>query len=334
MRADGAVVCFGELLLRLSAPGAQLLLQTPSLEVACGGAEANVAVSLARFGHEVRMVSALPDNPLGRGVRDELRRHGVDTNAVQFDAGRMGLYFLTPGAGVRAPEVIYDRAGSVFAAQNFGAIAWEQVFAGAGWFHVSGVTAALGSTAAEAVISALSAARRAGLTASFDCNYRARLWEAWRGDAPSILTRAVSEADLMFGDARDASLILGRPFTEGSEFAHAMFAAFPNLKRIAHTMRTEHSADRHTLGAMLYSRTAASCGPAVVLDAIVDRIGGGDAFAAGVIHALRKGWGEADVLPFALAAASLKHATPGDMNLADEGDVRALLSGVGVSIKR
>jgi len=337
LRADGAIVCFGELLLRLSAPGAQLLLQTPVLEAAYGGAEANVAVSLARFGHDVRMASMLPDNPLGRAVRDELRRHGVDTSAVGFAPGRLGLYFLAPGAGQRAAEVIYDRAHSAFAEQDFTTLDWTELCSGAGWFHVSGVTAALGSRAAEAATAAVVAARRAGLTVSFDGNYRARLWQSWNGDAPAILRALMGEADLVFGDRRDIGLALGASF-DGPDAdraaAEAAFAAFPQLECIAHTQRTEHSVGRHDLAAALHARAQSWRAPAIALSEIVDRIGAGDAFAAGVIHGLRRGWPAEDTLRFGLAAAALKHAIPGDMNLVTEQDVLAALTDGSVSVRR
>lgn len=328
MRTDGAIVCFGEMLLRLSAPGAQYLLQTPQFEAAYGGAEANVAVSLARMGNDARMVSAVPDNALGRAARDELRKHGVAIDGVALKPGRMGLYFVTPAAGPRAAEVIYDRAHSAFAETDFAAVDWGACFAGAGWFHLSGIAASLGPDAAKGATFAAREARRLGLTVSFDCNYRAKLWERWRGDAPAILRQLIGEADLVFGDQRDIGLVLGTALgDDGRAAADAAFAGFPNLQRIANTRRTEHSASHHKLGASMYARAGAWAAPALNLTHIVDRIGGGDAFAAGVVHGLRRTWDEEKVLRFALAASALKHVTPGDANLAREEDVFALLSG-------
>lgn len=317
MRVDGAIVCFGELLLRLSAPGAQRLLQAPSLDVSYGGAEANVAVSLARLGHDVRMVSTLPDNPLGRAVRDQLRGHGVDVGGVDFAEGRMGLYFLAPGAGLRASDVTYDRARSAFAEQDFSALAWDARLQGAGWFHVSGITAALGPAVAEATINATRRARAAGLTVSFDCNYRARLWQAWSGDAAAILRTLLAEAHVLFGDHRDISLALGAKLDQSNAAAEAAFAAFPDLERITHTRRVEHSVGQHDLSAVMYTRSQVWSLPAIGLTGIVDRIGAGDAFVAGVTHALRRGSEGDAVLEFALMAAALKHATPGDWNCSE-----------------
>jgi 2-dehydro-3-deoxygluconokinase len=334
MKREGSVVCFGELLLRLTAPGAQLLLQTPILEVAYGGAEANVAVSLSCFGEDTRLISALPDNVLGAAMRAELRRHGVDVAKMRAAQGRMGLYFLTPGAGVRAPEVTYDRANSAFVNCDWTTHDWRAALVGGGWFHVSGVTAALGDGAAQAALAGARAARAAGMTMSFDGNYRATLWAERVTDAPVILRALMAEADVLFGDHRDISLALGAQFECSDVAAEAAFVAFPNLSRIVHTERVEHSVSRHDLSARMYVRTHSWHESPIVLSDIVDRVGGGDAFAAGVIHALRRGWEGDAVLKFALAAAALKHATPGDWNLAREQDVFAVLLGAGPGVRR
>lgn len=337
MRTDGRIVCFGELLIRLSAPRGELLLQTPQLDVCFGGAEANVGVSLAHFGHDVAMASVAPENALGLAARAELRRHGVDVAQVRAGPGRMGLYFLTPGAGHRAPQVVYDRAESAFAradAFDFGA-----AFVGAGWLHLSGITPALGAASAALAVNAARKARAAGMTVSFDCNYRAQLWAQWPGDGPKILGDILREADLVFGDHRDMALILGMPDGGGSveerrrAAADAAFAAFPNLQRIACTQREEHSAAQHDLSGWMYARDGAWNTPPMALSEIVDRVGGGDAYAAGIIHGIRRSMDGDATVRFALAAAALKHATPGDFNLARVGDVEAVLAG-GVSIKR
>lgn len=334
MRVDGHVVCFGELLIRLSAPGAELLLQSHRLDVAFGGAEANVAVSLARLGGDARMVSVVANNALGRAARDEVRKHGVGVGGVSEAPGRMGLYFLTPGAGVRASEIVYDRANSAFADSDFSAIDWSAHLAGAGVLHVSGVTAALGRNAAAGVIRAVSEARRLGVSVSFDCNYRAKLWDTWKGDAPAVLREILSHADLMFGDHRDVALILGQAAAPGRAAAEVAFAAFPNLQRIASTTRTQHSVNHHELSASMFTRNGECSAPSLTLTDIVDRIGGGDAFAAGLIHRLRSDPAdEAGALRFALAAAAVKHTIPGDFNLASAADVEAVLAG-GLDVRR
>lgn len=337
MRTDGCIVAFGELLIRLSAPGAEFLLQNAKLEVAYGGAEANVAVSLARFGHDVRMVTVTPDNALGRAAIEELRRHGVDTSGVSAAAGRMGLYFLTPGAGPRAADILYDRANSAFASADLTNIDWQSQLSGAGLLHVSGVTAALGANAAAAALHAVKQARRLGISVSFDCNYRAKLWEAWRGDGPRILREIVAEADIVFGDHRDIALILGQSFeaddARGRHAAAAAFAAFPNLQRLAHTIRVQHSVNHNELAAAMYARDGVWHAGAVDLTHIVDRIGAGDAFAAGLLHGLRTAMNEEAALKFALTAAALKHVTPGDFGLARVADVEAAMA-PGLDVRR
>lgn len=339
LKTNGAVVAFGETLLRLYAPGAEALLQTPLLKVCMGGAEANVAVSLARMGHDARLVSVIPDNALGRATRDEFRRYGVDVSGMRTGPGRMGVYFLTPGAIRRAPDILYDRADSAFSLAPADLIDWPAAFQGAGWFHLSGVTAAIGQRSADAAIRAAEAARAAGLTVSFDCNYRAKLWEAWDGDGPGILRRLLACADVLFGDHRDIALILGRSFEDDPDkarkaAANTVFDHFPNIRRMACTYRTQHSVDHHDLSGFMFSPDAAWTTPALPLWPIVDRIGGGDAFAAGVIHGLKTGWADQQALDFGVAASGLKHAIPGDFNLATEAEVLSALSSEDVGIRR
>lgn len=335
-----AVVCFGEVLVRLAAPDNELLLQSPTLKVSFGGAEANVAVSLARFGHAARMLSVLPDNGLGHAAADELRRYGVDTSAIRFTGGRMGLYFLTPGAAQRSSQVLYDRADSAFS-RGASTIDWDAALAGAGWLHVSGVTAAIGPETAKAAVDAVRAARRLGLTVSMDCNYRATLWQAWDGDAPAILGEMLSQADLVFGDHRDIALVLGAAFEDAGEAdglrrwaADTAFKAWPNLQYLACTDRVQHTVNHHDLSGFLFSRQGAWRTESRPLNPIIDRIGGGDAFAAGVIHGLLTGMAPSDLLAFAVAAAVLKHATPGDFNLATLADVEAVRSSDSLDVRR
>jgi 2-dehydro-3-deoxygluconokinase len=326
------LVCFGELLLRLSAPGRQFLLQSPLLEVHVGGAEANVAVSLARFGHPVRMASVVPPNPLGEAAVGELRRHAVDVQHVARGEGRMGLYFLVPGAIHRPSEVLYDRAGSAFARAEVEAIDWQGCLAGAARLHLSGVTPALGATAAEIAIHAARAARAAGIPVSFDGNFRGKLWEAWGGDASSLLRQVIQEVDLLFADHRDMEVVLGARFDEApaqqrfAAAAEAAFAAFPHLQRFSSTQRQQHNVDHHVLSALLATRDGAlHATPAHEITPIVDRIGAGDAFAAGVLHGLHSGMDDPDSLHFGLGAACLKHSVPGDFNLVGVEDVAAFV---------
>lgn len=335
------VVCFGELLLRLGAPGRQLLLQSPFLEVHVGGAEANVAVALARMGHDAAMVGAVADNALGEAALGELRRHGVDVRAVRKVDGRMGLYFLTPGAGQRPSEVLYDRAGSAFVAAAGGEHDWAGLLRGASWLHVSGVTPALGQAMADATLRAMRAARAAGARVSFDGNFRPKLWQAWNADAAGILRDLFAEADLVFANERDIEVVRGHRFAQANPemrfhaAAEAAFAAFPNLQRMVATVREQASVDLHALAALDATRDgvrrAASrrdVGP------IVDRIGTGDAFAAGVLHGIVSGMDEAAGLEFGLAAACLKHSVPGDFSPLGVADIAAHVEGQGFGIRR
>jgi len=332
-RSDGGIICFGEVLLRLSSPGAELLLQSPQLNVCVGGAEANVAVSLTTLGHDVGVFTKLPDTALGQAARNELRRYGVDTSRIAFTPGRMGLYFLSPGAGGRAAEVIYDRAASSFASADHTQTSWTEVLDGAGWLHVSGVTAALGANVAEAAIRAVTEARKLGLTVSFDCNYREKLWKAWNGDAPGILREILSQSDIAFGNERDVALILGGSPANARDAADSAFKAFPNLKLMAATHRVQHSVNHHALAAALHTREGSWESPAIEVTHIVDRIGAGDAFAAGLIHALRTSANNAGAIRFALGAACIKHTIPGDFNLASAAEIEALLA-ADLSVRR
>lgn len=331
------IVCFGEILLRLAAPGRELLLRSPSLDVTVAGAEANVAVALAHFGNDARMMSVLPDNALGRAALGELRRHGVDTRGIALAEGRMGLFFLTHGAVRRASEVLYDRERSAFAAAPERA-AVAAALDGANWFHLSGVTPALNRATAAAAIAAAQAAETRRVPMSFDGNYRAKLWAPWAAEAPAILRQLAERAAILFGDDRDIALVLGRTFEgDGDErqvrAAEAAFAAFPRLERIAATTRTAHAADVQDYGAIMHTRAGVHRAAPVALAGIVDRVGTGDAFAAGVIHALLAGEDDAAALAFGHAAACLKHSIPGDFLPFSAAEVRAAAAG-GLDVKR
>jgi 2-dehydro-3-deoxygluconokinase len=333
------ILCFGELLLRLASPGHERLLQSPRLQVHVGGAEANVAIALAGFGHQAGMLGVTADNALGRAAAGELRRQGVDTARLEFRPGRMGLYFLETGALQRPSEVLYDRAASAFALTPAAHYDWPALLQGAGLLHLSGVTPALGAQCAEAAIAAAQAARAAGLHVVFDGNYRAQLWRAWDGDSAALLGRLMACADTLFADHRDIALVLRREFSTTADdadraAADAAFAAFPQLRRIASTQRIQHSVDCHDLSARLHTREHSLRLPAQRLDGIVDRIGGGDAFAAGVLHGLLSGRDEEYSLRFGLAAASLKHSLPGDFLNLPAGNVEALLGEARFDVRR
>jgi len=328
------VVCFGEILIRLTAPDAGLMLQTPALKTNVGGAEANVAVSLAKLQARVRMASIVADNALAQAAIGELRRHGVDTSLVQTRPGRMGLYFLTPGAAQRPTDVLYDRAHSAFALAPADAIDWTQALTGASWLHMSGVTAAVSANAGEAALAAARAARAAGVGVSIDANYRAKLWEARQERAAPILKSLFAEADLLFADARDMALVLDPSLSLPEPAAKAAFDAFPNLKRIACTERKVIGANHHELTGLTFTRSGKARSRMHDVPSIVDRIGGGDAFAAAVLMGHAYGRSDENILEFAMAATVLKHYIPGDFNLATHEDIRSFLLDQQLDVRR
>ncbi|CAN5436443.1 sugar kinase [soil metagenome] len=337
-RPKSRFVAFGEVMLRLSPPGRELLLQTPKLDVWVAGAEANVVTALARLGHEAAMVSAVPEGPLGDAAVIHLRGQGVDTSGVQRLPGRMGLYMVTSGAGLRATEVLYDRAHSAFAEAPADAWDWPALLKDADRLHLAGITPALGPNGTAAACAAVEAAAAAGVPVSFDGNYRARLWEAWDSDPKATLTKLIAHSDILFGNHRDITLLLGRDFSgEGSgrrrEAAMAAFEAFPKLQLIASTARHVEDADRHRLSARIDTRDGEFQTPEVEVSGIVDRIGAGDAFAAGVLHALRLGQGIEQAAEAGLALTSLKHSLPGDASLFGRADIDAILGG-GFDVRR
>lgn len=331
-------LAFGEIMLRLSPPGRELLMQTPRFDVWVAGAEANVVTQLARLGHEVGMATIVPNNDLGQAAITTLRGHGVDTSTIALGGDRMGLYFVTSGAGLRATEVIYDRAWSSFAEAPANAWDWNSLLADVDRLHLSGITPALGPVPAEAALAAVRAATERGIAVSFDGNWRGKLWERWDSDPRTILTELVEHADLMFGNHRDIALLLDRTFSDDvedcqREATEAAFAAFPRLQMIASTARHVEHVDLHRLSARIDTREAHAQTAEVVLAGIVDRIGGGDAFAAGVLHGLRSNLDIGATARIGLALAALKHSLPGDASLFRQADIDAYLAG-GLDVRR
>jgi 2-dehydro-3-deoxygluconokinase len=332
-------LAFGEIMLRLSPPGRELLMQTPRFDVWVAGAEANVVTQLARLGHDVGMATMVPDNDLGRAAITTLRGHGVDTRTIATGGDRMGLYFVTSGAGLRATEVIYDRAGSSFAEAPVSAWDWDALLDGVDRLHLSGITPALGPVPADSAIAAARAATDRGIAVSFDGNWRGKLWERWDSNPRAILTELVQHADLMFGNHRDIALLLGRDDFSGEgedrrrHAAEAAFDAFPRLQTIASTARHVEHVDLHRIAARIDTRDGTAQTEEVVLAGIVDRIGGGDAFAAGVLHGLRSGQDIAGAAATGVALAALKHSLPGDAGLFRQADLDAYLAG-GLDVRR
>ena len=335
-----SVVTFGEVMLRLSAPDGTRLAGARSFDATFGGGEANVAASLAGFGLPARFVSRVPANDLGEGAIRFLRGLGVDASGIAVEAGRLGVYYLEPGAAQRASRVVYDRADSCIARAGADAYDWASLVDGARWFHTTGITPALSANAAEATLAAVRAARAAGATVSVDLNYRAKLW-SWGAAAGEVMAGIVAEADVLIGNEEDAEKVFGirapgSSVAEGSvdQAGYASVAAqlasrFPRLHTIAFTQRGSISASENTWSGVLWTPAAFHVARTYRIAPIVDRVGAGDSFAAGLIYALLDGRSLQAALEFAVAASCLKHSIRGDVNLVSVAEVDALASGSG-----
>lgn len=333
------VVTFGEIMLRLKSPGHERFFQSPALEATFGGGEANVAVSLSLLGDSSRFVTALPDNAIADAAVAEVRRHGVDVSAIKrTKTGRMGIYFIETGANQRPSKVVYDRENSAISLAKAADFDWEDIFSAASWFHVTGITPALSQSAADCALTAMSKAKQLGLTVSIDLNFRKKLWNYGK-KAPEVMRTLVKHADVVVANEEDIQMCLGIEadvdVTKGQlsdevyrQLAAKVQAMFPNVSHVAITLRESISADRNGWRAVLAGKQGFFTSRHYVIDDIVDRVGGGDSFSAGLIHGLRH-MEEAQALEFAVAASCLKHSVSGDFNLVTAGEVEALLKGDG-----
>ena len=344
------VVTLGEIMLRLSAPGHERLFQSSSLQATFGGGEANVAVSLAAFGVDAALVTALPRGPIGEAAIGELRRHGVDTSTIVRSGERVGIYFLETGSDDRPSVVVYDRAHSAISEARPGSFDWDAVFHGADWLHVSGITPALSQSAADLCFEAVTSAKGHGATVSCDYNFRAKLWKYGK-QAPEVMHELVRLVDVGLANEEDCQRSLGiaahaepardDPVPDARDLAHyevlcaKVLEEFPNLRCQAITLRTSHSASHNEWSACLCNRRQFLTGRRYELAHITDRVGSGDSFAAGLIYALLSGYSDQEALDFAIAASALKHTVPGDFNLVTLDEVQRLAAGgVGGRIQR
>jgi 2-dehydro-3-deoxygluconokinase len=331
------VVTLGEVMLRLKSPGFERLFQSPMLEATFGGAEANVAASLAQFGVDARFVSAIPANNVGDACVATLRGFGVDTSMIRRQGDRLGIYFLENGANQRPSRVTYDRSGSSISTARATDFDWDAVFEGADWFHISGVTPAISVSAAELSIAAARAARGHGLTVSCDYNYRKNLWRYGKS-APEVMRELVGLATVGIANEEDCQKALGIDIDvdvksgtiERDKYralADRVLYEFPNLERQVITLRESHSADHNGWSAVMFDRKEFLSSRHYEITDIVDRVGGGDSFAAGLIHGLRAYNDGQRALEFATAASCLKHSILGDINRVSVAEVEALMAG-------
>jgi 2-dehydro-3-deoxygluconokinase len=333
------VVTFGEIMLRLAPPGFERFLQSPQFVATFGGGEANVAVSLACFGMAARYVTVLPANPIGDGCVGELRRFGVDTSYILRGKGRMGIYYLEPGANQRPSKVVYDRENSAIALAKPGDIDWQKTFDGAGWFHVTGITPAISQGAADLALEGTQKARQMGLTVSCDLNYRKNLWKYGK-TAKEVMSELFKHVDIGIANEEDCQKSLGiqvdvdvesgkLELAQYKSLTERVLAQYPNLKVMAITLRESVSASHNGWSACLHDRREFLVSQHYDIRDIVDRVGGGDAFAGGLIYGLLTLPTRKDALEFAVAGSCLKHSVPGDFNRFSVDEVNGLLKSGG-----
>jgi 2-dehydro-3-deoxygluconokinase len=324
------VITFGEAMVRLSPPNFRRLEQARSLDVQVGGAELNTAVGLARLGRTAAWVSRLTDNALGRLIANHAREAGVSTEHVVWtDEDRVGVYFLEFGAAPRASSVLYDRKGSAIAAIRPGMVPWGRVFAGAKWFHVTGITPALSATAAEATREALLAARAAGVQTSIDLNYRAKLWS--QAEAGRWMSELMPHCDVLVTTEEDTERVFGIRGKDHEDGAAQLARRF-GLRAVAVTLRENPLVWKNTWTAIVWQDGKVLRTRTYEVE-IVDRLGAGDSFAAGLIHGLLDGDLQKG-LDYGVAASAIKHSIPGDFAWITRGEVEALLQGPGLRISR
>ena len=336
------VVTFGEIMLRLATPEHLRFRQARSFNATFGGGEANVAVSLANYGIDVDYVTRLPQNDLGAACAAELRSFGVGTSNIVYGGERLGIYYLETGAVARPSKVVYDRAHSSAATVERGMIDWEQVLAGADWFHWTGITPAISASAAEVCLDACRAANRLGVKVSCDLNYRKNLWKYGK-TAAEVMPALVECCDVILGNEEDAEKVFGiKPegfdaaATQGEVDAAAfrsvctqLMARFPRAKKVVITLRGSINADHNTWGGVLFDGETLYRSPRYDITDIVDRVGGGDSFMGGLIYGLLTYDDDQRALNFAAAASALKHTIYGDFNMVSVAEVETLMKGDG-----
>ncbi|MBO5199427.1 MAG: sugar kinase [Lachnospiraceae bacterium] len=331
------VVTMGEIMLRLSTPGYEKFIQADTFDINYGGGEANVAVSLANYGHDASFVTKVPKNPIGECAVAALRKYNVDTTNIARGGERLGIYYLETGASMRASNVVYDRAHSSIAEADIADFDFDKIFEGADWFHFTGITPAISDKAAELTEAALKAAKAKGVTVSCDLNFRKKLWSSEK--AQRIMTNLMQYVDVCIGNEEDAEKVLGfKPGNTDVTSGSLELAGYEDIfkqmvdkfgfKYVISSLRESYSASDNGWSAAIYDGKEFYHSRKYEVR-IVDRVGGGDSFAAGLICGLLDGKNFKDALEFAVAASALKHTIPGDFNLVTRADVENLVGGDG-----
>jgi 2-dehydro-3-deoxygluconokinase len=337
---SGTTVTFGELMLRLASPGFERFLQTPQFQATFGGGEANVAIALAQLGLPAAYVTVLPENnAIADAAVGELRRFGVDTSNIIRAKGRMGIYYIEAGANQRPSKVIYDREYSAIALAQPGTLNWDHILENAVWYHFTGITPAISASATALVVESLTKAREKSITISCDLNYRKNLWK-WGKRADEIMPELVKYVDIAIANEEDVQMALGIPSevdVHSGQLDHAQYnkltdrvlEQYPNLKAIAVTLRESKSASHNGWSACVNNRKEFLISRRYDITHIVDRVGSGDSFAAGLIFGMQELSNHREALEFAVALSCLKHSIPGDFSRSTRGEVEALLKGDG-----
>ena len=333
------VLTFGEIMLRLRAPGHERFFQSNMMEATFGGGEANVAVSLANYGMDSEYFTVLPNNDMGSHCINELHRFGVDTKKIQRGEGRMGIYFLESGANQLPSKVIYDRAYSAIALAKSGDVDWDKVFEGVNWFHITGITPAISESAMELSLESVKVAKTKGITVSCDLNYRKNLWKYGK-KASEVMCEMAKYVDVAIANEEDVQKSLEITVdvnVESGELDRSKYkalgdkvlATYPNMRMIAITLRESHSADWNGWAACLNDGKTFYESKKYEIRDIIDRVGGGDSFAGGLIYGLNNYDNKQQALEFAVAASCLKHSIIGDFNRVGVSDVEKLMGGDG-----
>ena len=333
------VLTFGEIMLRLKAPGHERLMQTPNLEATFGGGEANVAVSLANYGMDAAQLTFLPENAVADACIGELRRFNVDTSRIIRKDGRVGIYYLDAGANQLPSKVIYDRAYSSISLAGPGDVDWDKAFEGVEWMHISGITPAISESLMELSIESVKEAKKRNITVSCDLNYRKNLWKYGR-NAQEVMSEMANYCDILIANEEDVQKSLGITIdvdVESGEIDNSKYEIlgnkvlekYPNAKMIAITLRESKSADTNGWSTCINNREKFYVSRHYDINDIIDRVGGGDSFAGGLIYGLNNYDTMEEALEFATAASCLKHSVIGDFNRVSVDDVKTLRAGDG-----